>query len=146
MNKYLKLTLIFLLFVGLAIIRFFEDEIFNDPLIDFYHSTYKFSEAPSFDLWQLIMTTSFRFLLNTIISLLIIWIAFPSKKTLKFSLLIYGLAYLILILLFSYSIENMTSEDYFTIFYIRRFLIQPLFVLVLLPAFYYQKYVAKDNS
>ena len=84
MNKYLKFILIFLLFILLAVIRFFEDEIFNDPLIEFYHSTYKFTEAPSFDLWQLIMTTSFRFLLNTIISLLIIWIAFPSKKTLKF--------------------------------------------------------------
>jgi exosortase F-associated protein len=146
MNKVLKIGLIGVLFLGLVFVRFFEHELFLDPLLDFYSSKFSYSEAPEFNTFQVIGTTSWRYLLNSIISLGIIWIAFPSRKTLMFSMVFYALVYLVLTLLFWFFISDMERENFMTIFYIRRFLIQPIFVLILLPAFYYQKYSVKEKD
>ncbi|SDG45723.1 exosortase F system-associated membrane protein [Psychroflexus sediminis] len=145
MNKFLKFGLLGLLVIGLALIRHFEHELFSDPLLEFYSSKYSYSEPPEFNTFQVICSTSWRFLLNSILSLALIWIAFPSKKTFLFSLVFYGFTYLVLITTFWFFISDMKAENYLIIFYIRRFLIQPIFVLILLPAFYYQKSIVKEK-
>lgn len=146
MNKFLRLGLIGLLVVGLALIRFFEHDLFSDPLLEFYKTEFSYAEAPEFETLQVIASTSFRFLLNTILSLSIIWLAFPTKRTFLFSVTFYGFAFAILMLAFRFFIDDMKTENHFIIFYIRRFLIQPIFVLILLPAFYYQKKVVKEQD
>lgn len=145
MNKFLKFSLLGILVILLALVRYFEHQLFSDPLLDFYSSEYKYSEAPVINTFQVIVTTSWRFLINTILSLAIIWIAFPSQKTLLFSLAFYAFAYILLISIFSVFITDMKPENYLFIFYIRRFLIQPVFVLILLPAFYYHKSNVKEK-
>lgn len=134
-----------LLFLGLVLIRFFEHELFSDPFLEFYSSSYSYSKAPQFDIFQVLITTSWRFVLNTILSIGIIGLAFPYKKTILFSLAFYGIAFVVLIALFWFYIADMKQEDFQTIFYIRRFLIQPIFVIILLPAFYYQKTIVKEK-
>jgi len=146
MNKVLKIGLIGFLLLGLVLIRFYEHELFSDPLLEFYSSEFSYAQAPEFDVMQVLGSTSLRYLLNSIISIAIIGIAFPYRKTLLFSMVFYALAYLILTLLFCFFISDMERENFHTIFYIRRFLIQPIFVLVLLPAFYYQKYSVKEKD
>lgn len=143
MNKFLRFGLIGLLVIGLALIRYFEHDLFADPLLEFYSSDFSFSDAPEFKTFQVIATTSWRYTLNTILSLGIIWLAFPSRKTLFFSLFFYAFAYVVLITIFWMFISDMQREHYLLIFYVRRFLIQPIFVLILLPAFYYQKNTIK---
>ncbi|NEV94429.1 exosortase F system-associated protein [Psychroflexus sp. YR1-1] len=145
MHKFLKWGLLALLVIGLALIRYFEHELFSDPFLEFFRSAYRSAEVPEIDTLQIIASTSWRFLLNTILSLGIIWIAFPARKTFSFSLAFYGFAYVILISLFWFFITDMKAENYFLIFYIRRFLIQPIFLLILLPAFYYQKRSVKEK-
>ncbi|MEJ6791543.1 MAG: exosortase F system-associated protein [Lacinutrix sp.] len=54
-----------------------------------------------------------------------------------FSVLMYVFSYVILIGLFLYFVLNPKQEDYYIFFNIRRFLIQPILLLLLLPAFYY---------
>lgn len=139
MNKFLKFGLLGLLVFVLALVRYFEHELFSDPLLQFYSSEYSYFEAPEFSTLQVIGTTSWRFLINTILSLAIIWIVFPSKKTFLFSIAFYVFAYVVLISTFWFFISDMKADNYLIIFYIRRFLIQPIFVIILLPAFYYQK-------
>lgn len=138
MNLWKVLTII-LLFAVLAGIRFFEDELFYDPLLRFFDGDFKLKPPPIFDEWKLILSTGLRYLLNTLVSLLILYVAFGDLKTIKFSVLIYLLAFVLLTSGFIWLIFNISRENYFTLFYVRRFLIQPLFVLLLLPAFYYQK-------
>ncbi len=142
MNKFLKFGLLGLLVIALALVRYFEHELFSDPLLEFYSSE-KTSEAPEFDTLQVVSSTSVRFFLNTILSLAIIWVSFTSKKTLLFSLGFYSLAFLVLLPIFWILISDMNPKIYLIIFYVRRFLIQPIFVLILLPAFYYQ---LKNNN
>jgi len=129
----------FILIIALALVRFFEQELFSDPLLSFFKTQFSHKDAPEFETIQLIKTTSWRYLLNSVLSILIIWLAFPAKKTLVFTLVFFGFSYVVLILLFWYFISDISAEHHLIIFYIRRFLIQPIFVLILLPAFYYQK-------
>jgi len=141
MNRYLRFCLIVLLILALAMVRFFEQHLFSDPLLAFFKTEFNQVDAPEFNIIQVLRTTSWRYFLNSAISILIIWLAFPAKKNLIFSLAFFAFAYVILMLLFWYFISDMSAEHHLIIFYIRRFLIQPIFVLILLPAFYYQNKV-----
>ncbi len=144
MPNYLKYFLAFLGFVALTMIRLFEDEIFYDPLLHFFKGNYHLVAAPEFDFWKLFLATIARYLLNTFISLLILVLLF-SKSVLKFSLVIYSLLLLVLAPVFLYLLSTMEIDLHFLLFYVRRFLIQPLLILLLIPAFYYQQHIKKAD-
>lgn len=145
MKKGIRILLFLLLGVGLVLIRYFEQDLFSDPLLRFYKTKTNLSEPPEYNTLQLIATTTWRFILNTLLSLAIVWVVFLSRKVFLFSLIFYGIAYLVLISAFWFFISPMSSQDYMIVFYIRRFLIQPIFVLILLPAFYYQNKNVKEE-
>lgn len=145
MKKGIRILLFLLLGVGLVLIRYFEQDLFSDPLLRFYKTNTNLSEPPEYNTLQLIATTTWRFILNTLLSLAIVWVVFLSRKVFLFSLIFYGIAYLVLISAFWFFISPMSSQDYMIVFYIRRFLIQPIFVLILLPAFYYQNKNVKEE-
>lgn len=144
MPNSLKYLLVFLGFVALAMIRFFEGELFYDPLLQFFKGNYHLSAAPEFNLWKLFFATIARYLLNTSISLFILVLLF-SKQVLKFSLVIYALLLLVLAPVFLYLLSTMEIDLHFLLFYVRRFLIQPLLILLLIPAFYYQQHIKKAD-
>ncbi|MEO2059936.1 MAG: exosortase F system-associated protein [Mesonia sp.] len=145
MNKFLKYGLAFLGFVLLAAIRTFETEIFYDPLLNFFRGNYHNYAAPDFELWKLFGATIARYLLNSLVSILILVLLF-SKQVLKFSVLIYGSLLLLLAPIFLYLLTTMQPDLHFLLFYVRRFLIQPLLILLLIPAFYYQQHIKKADS
>ncbi len=145
MHKFFKIALIGLLFVCLAVIRFFESSLFYDPLIAFYKDNYLQMPPPKLEIGRLVLSTGLRFLLNSFVSLVILYIAFRQKSILKISGFIYLLVLVILLPVFYYLLVNMQPDNYFTLFYVRRFLIQPILILVLLPAFYYQEYIKKTD-
>jgi exosortase F-associated protein len=128
------------LLVGLlALIRYFEQELFYDPLIHFYKSDYLNDKIPHFLAGELLLNVFLRFSLNTMISLGIIYVAFFDKNIVKFSLLLYILLFIICFSAFSFLILTIENENFMALFYIRRFLIHPIFVIILLPAFYYYR-------
>ena len=139
MVKLLKYILLFILFGLLILIRFFENELFYDPYLTFFHNDYLYIDSPRREVLKVLAFTTLRFFLNTIISLSILYVFFKDKSIIKFSIVIYVIAYLILILLYLYFVVNPKQEDYYLFFNIRRFLIQPIILILLLPAFYYHK-------
>lgn len=139
MNKPLKIILLLLLAFLLVLIRMFETELFYDPLIEFYKSDYNNTPLPEINSMKLIGNLIFRFVLNSIISLAIIWVIFKEKGILKLSSFLYSIVFIGLILSFSYLFFYSEDKNLLALFYVRRFLIQPIFLLVLLPAFYFQK-------
>lgn len=144
MKKALKILAIAILGILLMLIRAYEDVLFYDPLLEYFKMDYKNMPLPKMDILQLQLGVFFRYLLNTIISLSILWLVFRDKDIIKLSLVLYAFLFVVLFAAFSYIIY--TSEgvtDQFMLFYVRRFLIQPLFLLILLPAFYFQKYKFK---
>ncbi|MDG5492775.1 exosortase F system-associated protein [Psychroserpens sp. SPM9] len=139
MSKSIRYIWLFVLFGLLVLIRVFEDELFYDPYILFFKSDYLHMDFPNREIMKLTLFTSLRYFLNTVISLGIIYVFFQDRSIVKFSTVIYGIAYVILILFFLYFVIKPRQEDYYLFFNFRRFLIQPIFLLLLLPAFYYYK-------
>lgn len=140
MKKPFKILLMLILFGLLILVRFLEAELFYDPLLYFFKQDYLNQKVPDVEFGKLLLHTSYRYLLNTAISLLILWAAFRDRDVIKFSVVLYAFAFLILLPWMGWLVANATPEsNYNILFYVRRFLIQPLFVLLLLPAFYYHK-------
>lgn len=132
--------LLVFLFALLVLIRAYEDDLFYDPLLQFFKRDYTDVPLPAMDTFALQTGIVLRFLLNTIISMAIIWVAFSDRGMVKLSALLYSLLFVVLFLIFSFIIfSSKDNGNHFVLFYVRRFLIQPLFLLVLLPAFYFQK-------
>jgi exosortase F-associated protein len=132
--------ILLLVFFGLLIlIRAFENELFYDPYLSFFKNDYLYIDNPRREIFKLTIYTTIRFLLNSAISLGIIFLFFKDRSIVKFSALVFAVSYVILILFFLYFVINPNKEDYYIFFNIRRFLIQPLLLLLLLPAFYYHK-------
>ena len=139
MNKSTKIILVGILAALLVLIRFFENELFYDPYLLFFQDDYLRMDFPTREVFKLTAFTTLRYALNSVISLGIIYVIFKDKSMIKFAGILYVIAYIVLLILFLYFVMNPRQEDYLMFFYIRRFLIQPIFLLLLLPAFYYFK-------
>lgn len=128
----------------LVLIRAYEDTLFYDPLLDFFKMDYKSKPLPEIDTFALQTGIVLRFLLNTLVSFAILWLVFKDKDIIKLSAILYFLLFAVLFLAFSFIIFTSEGTDsHLILFYVRRFLIQPLFLLILLPAFYFQKYKSR---
>lgn len=139
MKKPIKIGLIVLLFAMLIAVRGYISLFFYDPLSDYFKREYLYSSIPVMNFNLYFLHLLFRYLINTIISLALIYLFFKNRKLLIFSVKFYIISFVLLCLLLFFILKYDSSEGYMLVFYIRRFLIQPVFVFVLLPAFYYQK-------
>ena len=139
MLRYIKYIWIFLLIGLLILIRWFENDLFYDPYLTFFENDYLYIDSPRREIAKLVAFTTLRYILNTIISLTILYVFFKDKSIVRFSVLIYGIAFIVLIIIYLYFVINPKQEDYYLFFNVRRFLIQPIILILLLPAFYYQK-------
>ena len=128
----------------LVSIRAFAQSLFYDPFIAYFKSDYLHKQVPLFSGYKLLYSIIFRYALNTITSLLIIYVAFQNKNFIKFAVKFYFLAFIVLIITFMIILKGALADGYLFAFYIRRFLIHPLFVLLLVPAFYYKQQTAKE--
>ena len=139
MNKSLTYILLFILFTLLVLVRVFEKDLFYDPYLTFFQNDYLYMDSPRREVFKLILNTTFRYFVNTILSLGILYLFFKDLSIIKFSAIVYGIAFILLISLYLYFVIRPRQEGYYMFFNIRRFLIQPIFLLLLLPAFYYYK-------
>lgn len=140
MDKIPKFLLLAVLVVLLVLVRAFENSLFYDPLLHFFKGDYLNNPLPPIDGFKLQTGIVLRFLLNTLLSLAIIWVLFKDRGLIKLSVVLYSFFFVILFLAFSFMIFNSEKiGSFMVLFYVRRFLIQPIFLLILLPAFYFQK-------
>ncbi|WP_396170546.1 exosortase F system-associated membrane protein [Flavobacterium sp.] len=123
----------------LALIRAFEDNLFYDPFLNYFKENYRNLPLPEIDNFQLFLGLFLRYLLNTVLSLAIIYALFKDIDAIKFASVLYTLFFIILTIAFFYILLNNGEDNKMGLFYIRRFLIQPIFLLLFLPAFFYQK-------
>lgn len=139
MNRSLKIVMIVLLFGLLIAVRAYENDLFYDPLIRFFKVDHSTQMLPEFDKWKLLINMTLRFFINTAISLLILWFLFMKKETIKISVVLFLAVFVVLLIVFIFLIFSKEMGGHLALFYVRRFLIQPLFLLLLIPAFYFQK-------
>lgn len=128
-----------LLVVLLALVRAFENNLFYDPFLDFFKKDFTNLRLPNFNTTELFFGLLFRYTLNTLFSLGIIYVLFKDVAMIKFVLVVYSFFFLILIIVFFCVIGYAEPHNNWVLFYVRRFLIQPIFLLLFVPGFYYQK-------
>ncbi|MDR6922951.1 exosortase F system-associated membrane protein [Chryseobacterium sp. 2987] len=124
---------------GLAGVRLLEGQIFYDPFLDYFHEANKNIEFPHFEWGKLIISHLFRFLLNLLFSCLIIQCLFKKRDwTIQGALLI-AIIFVITLPIYLYCIYDRFGIGYLFSFYMRRFVIQPLTLLLIVPVFYYRR-------
>lgn len=140
MKKTLNIVLIILLLAGLIGVRFWQEQLFYDPLLVFFEGIYLNAEKlPELNFSKLLISISARFWLNSVLSLSVLFQLFRKSGIVKISFLVYLVVFILLLVGFALVVLNYTSECSLLLFYIRRFLIQPILLLILVPAFYYHR-------
>lgn len=124
-------------FAGLFSIRVLEDKIFYDPFLVYFKSADQSAAFPDFVWGKLIIGYLFRFVLNLIFSLAIIHFLFKKPELTKQAFFLILLVFIIVFPVYIFCIYNQFQVGYLFSFYVRRFIIQPLTLLILLPTFYY---------
>lgn len=137
--KILRILIVFLLLIGLVLVRKFEVNLFYDPLLDFFHQDFMNVQFPVMDLAQHLWSVSFRYMLNSVLSLGIVYFIFKDVKIIKFSALVFLGFFFIFLIPYIYFIHIEFKGFYTAGFYVRRLLIQPVLLLILVPAIWYWK-------
>lgn len=121
--------------IGLFAVRYFETELFYDPLKSFFNGAYQSEGLPeiSWDRW--ILSALGRFLLNTLLSLAILKVIFKKMTVIQFSAMLYLVLFFILLPSLLVLAHYYIPGDYRALFYVRRFLIHPVLLLLLIPSF-----------
>lgn len=127
----------------LVLIRAFEETLFYDPFLSYFKDEYAHLPFPKINIFKLFFSLGIRFYLNSVISLFLLYVIFKDTQIVKFSALLYMVLGSILMISFIFILNFFGEENKMTLFYIRRFLIQPIFILLFIPAFYYQKQIKK---
>lgn len=142
LNKLLqhkvKIVIAILVIFSFGLIRAFESKIFYDPFLVYFESDFKNAPFPPVDFFSLFWSLLFRYALNTALSLLLIYTLFQDLEIIRFSAFLYGFFLIVLLGMFIMIIAYF-PEGNWLLFYVRRFIIQPIFVLLFIPAFYYQQ-------
>ena len=138
-NLKLRIALAMLFVIMLVLVRTYEDSLFYDPFLNYFKSDYNNLPLPEINNLNLFIGLLFRYFLNSIFSLAIIYVLFKDRQGLKFASMMYVILFVILVIIFFCTLSFFREENNMVLFYIRRFLIQPIFLLLFLSAFYYQK-------
>ena len=139
LNHKVRIALAMLLVSLLVLIRAYEGTLFYDPFLNYFKTDYYNLPLPETNKISLFFGLFFRYFINSSISLAIIYVLFKDIEAVKFASFLCLLFFVILIIVFFIVLFYFGETNKMALFYVRRFIIQPLFLLLFLPAFYYQK-------
>ncbi|WP_353146927.1 exosortase F system-associated protein [Flavobacterium sp.] len=143
-SKVLDIAIIGILVIALMLIRMFEKELFYDPFLDFFHGNTQNKTIPEFNTIKLFLGILYRYSINSMFTVLIVYFLFKDVSIVKLTSFLLSIFFVVLIILFFSLLYISKTPDYLFLFYVRRFLIQPLFLILFVPAFFYQKSVNKQ--
>jgi exosortase F-associated protein len=142
-NKGYRILTGSVFFMLLLLIRFYENELFYDPLLAYFKTEYQLKPLPEMNHFKLGLHLFFRYAANSLCSLGIIYCFYKNLNWVKFSAQLYGYLFVFLILSFYIVYLYLGDSNKMLLFFIRRFLIQPLFLLLFFVGFYYQSKMEK---
>lgn len=143
--KRLSWFLVVLGIFGLIGVRMVEDKIFYDPFLDYFHEANKKAVFPDFEWGKLILNYIFRFVLNLFFSAVIIQFVFKNFRWTVQAVVMILLVFAITFPMYLYCISTKFEIGYLFSFYMRRFVIQPLILLLVIPMFYYRKQISDSK-
>lgn len=132
-------VIIGVLVLALILVRAFESKLFYDPFLKFFHGESQNKPLPDYDGFKLFLGLFFRYLINSLITISIIYLLFKEASIVKLTTVLLVVFFVVLITALFLILNFSLKPDYLVVFYIRRFLIQPLFLILFVPAFFYQR-------
>ena len=132
----MRFTLVALLFCCFILVRAYQGYLFYDPLEMYFDNDYLYLPLPEVDKSRLFWSYLFRYTINSIISFAILKIAFPHRSFIRTIAIFYVFAFVLLSTILLSLMIFKIDVGYLFPFYIRRFIIHPVFILVLLPFIY----------
>lgn len=142
--KILSWIIVSLGIFGLIGVRMVEDRLFYDPFLDYFHLANKDAAFPKFEWIPLVFNYLFRFLLNLILSAVVVHFIFKNKQWTIQAIVLMLIVFAITFPLYLYAISTKFEIGYLFSFYMRRFVIQPLILLLIIPLFYYRKHALNN--
>jgi exosortase F-associated protein len=143
LNKTISVVLIALSLLGLASVRLLENDLFYDPFIDYFKSNFQLQSLPELHKGLYLISTVSRYLINLLFTVFTIWLLYRSKEFVKATLWVHLFSFIILIAAFFILVALDDEWVKMTLFYIRRFLIHPILLFILVPGFYF---ISKSKS
>lgn len=128
---------------GLIGVRMVEESLFYDPFLSYFHAADKNAQFPDFEWAKLILNYLFRFSLNLTLSALVVHFIFKNKEWTMQAIVLMLVVFAITFPIYLYCIYTRFEIGYLFSFYMRRFVIQPLILLLIIPLFYYRKQLLK---
>ena len=142
--KILNFILVFAGILGLVSVRFLEDKIFYDPFLEFFKADYKVAQVPDFIWGKLMLSHFFRFALNLIFSAIVVHFMFLNKKWTIQAVFLMVVAFLFFFPIYLWCLYSKMEIGSLFTFSVRRFVIQPIILLLIIPIFYYRKKLGKS--
>ena len=139
----LRWLLVAIAIFGLIAVRMVESQLFYDPFQEFFHLANKQASFPDFNWLPLILNYLFRFTLNLVLSAAVVYFIFKNKQWTLQAIVLMVIVFAITFPIYLYCIHTQFEVGYLFSFYMRRFVIQPLILLLIIPMFYYRKHVQK---
>ena len=123
--------------LGLISVRAFESEWFYDPMLRYFKEAQFSMALPHYEGVKLSFHHLYRFLLNSIFSLGLIYGLYKNISYLKVSIIIMWMSFLLCYPFYYCMLETDMAWGYAVTFFLRRLVIQPMPLLLLIPVFYY---------
>lgn len=143
--KILRWFFVILCIFGLISIRMWEDQVFYDPFLQYFHKADKHAVFPEFGWIKLIFNYIFRFVLNLFFSAAMVYFIFKNRAWMLQAVILMVLVFAITFPIYLYCIYAKFEIGYLFSFYMRRFVIQPLILLLIIPLFYYREKVMTNR-
>ena len=141
--KIVSWIIVIIAIFGLIGVRVVEEKIFYDPFLEYFHEANKKADFPDFEWTKLILNYLFRFFLNLIFSAIAVHFIFKKKDWTIQAAILMALVFAITFPIYLFCIHTKFEIGYLFSFYMRRFVIQPLILLLIIPMFYYRKNLEK---
>ena len=83
MTNKKNLAIVGILIFVLILVRAFESKLFYDPFLEFFHGESQNKPLPKYDSFKLFFGLFFRYLINSVITILIIYLLFKEISIVK---------------------------------------------------------------
>jgi len=140
-NKYF----VFIGLLGLVIVYIFQAQLFYDPFVNHLFNPMN-PVLPEYSASKYIFAKSLRYILNDGFALMVIWGLFKNQSYVRFAVIIFFIGFLILLPLYLFLAMNYFIDTQAFLNHLHRLVLNPVLMMLLIPAFYYQQSLQKKGK
>lgn len=124
--------------VGLILMYTLQRQLFYDPLQDFVYNSV-IDNRPQIDAVKFIAGKVVRYVLNDVFAIFILMGIFADKKYLRLAVGVFLFGLVVMLPIYFIAVFYFLPEVFSFLNHIHRLILNPVLMLMLIPAIYYQK-------